>query len=148
MAVLHRASWPLAVALLAGVAALLVPGVMQAQEDKKPSLTLKANPPVGFSPLKVRLVVDVKGGPNDYEEFYCAGTIWVWGDGTESASEQDCEPYQAGVSEIKRRHSVEHIFRTAGNYRISFRLKQRDKVIASTSTSIQVRAGVRDGFGD
>jgi hypothetical protein len=121
---------------------------MQAQEDKKPSLSLKANPPVGFSPLKVRLVVDVKGGPNDYEEFYCAGIIWAWGDGTESASEQDCEPYQAGISEIKRRHSVEHTFHQAGNYRISFRLKQRDKVIATASTSIQVRAGVRDGFGD
>jgi hypothetical protein len=148
MAVLHRASWPLAVVLLASMAALLVPGVMQAEEDKKPSLSLKANPPVGFSPLKVRLVVDVRGGPNDYEEFYCAGTTWAWGDGTESASEQDCEPYKAGVSEIKRRHSVEHIFRQAGNYRISFRLTQRDKVIATTSTSIQVRAGVRDGFGD
>ena len=148
MPVLHRATWPLTVVLLACVAALLVPGVMQAQDDKKPSLSLKANPPVGFSPLKVRLVVDVKGGPDDYAEFYCAGTTWAWGDGTESESEQDCEPYQAGVSTFKRRHSTEHIFRTAGNYRISFRLTQRDKVIASTSTSIQVRAGVRDGFGD
>jgi len=96
----------------------------------------------------VRLVVDVKGGPDDYAEFYCAGTTWAWGDGTESASEEDCEPYQAGVSTFKRRHSIEHIFRTAGTYRISFRLTQRDKVIASTSTSIMVRAGVRDGFGD
>ena len=148
MPVLHRASWPLTVVLLACVAALLVPGVMQAQDDKKPSLSLKANPPVGFSPLKVRLFVDEKGGTDDYAEFYCAGTTWAWGDGTESESEQDCEPYQAGVSTFKRRHSTEHIFRTAGNYRISFRLKQRDKVIASTSTSIQVRAGVRDGFGD
>jgi hypothetical protein len=148
MAVLHRRSLPLAVVLVACMAALLVPAAMRAEEDKKPSLSLKANPPVGFSPLKVRLVVDVRGGPNDYEEFYCAGTTWAWGDGTESASGQDCEPYEAGKSEIKRRHSVEHIFRQAGNYRISFRLTQRDKVIAATSTSIQVRAGVRDGFGD
>ena len=75
-------------------------------------------------------------------------TTWAWGDGTESSSGQDCEPYQPGVSTFKRRFTIEHIFRQSGTYRVSFRLTQRDKVIASTSTSIQVRAGARDGFGD
>jgi hypothetical protein len=49
---------------------------------------------------------------------------------------------------IKRRYSVEHTFRQAGGYRVTFRLKQKDKVIASSSGNVQVRAGVRDGFGD
>jgi len=118
----------------------------QRADDKKPSLSLKATPPVGFSPLRVRLVVDVRGGADDYDEFYCAGTEWVWGDGTESESSEDCEPYQAGVSTIKRRFSIEHVFRQAGTYRVFFRLKQKDKIVAAASTNVQVRAGVRDGF--
>ena len=123
-------------------------GLAEAEEDKKPSLSLKATPPVGFSPLRVRLVVDVRGGADDYDEFYCPGIEWAWGDGTESESSEDCEPYQAGVSTIKRRFSAEHVFRQAGTYRVFFRLKQRDKVVAAASANVQVRAGVREDFGD
>jgi hypothetical protein len=148
MAILHRASWRFVALLVACTAALLAHGIVHAEEDKKPSLSLKANPPVGFSPLRVRLVVDVKGGPNDFSEFYCAGTEWVWGDGTESESSEDCEPYQAGVSEIKRRYAAEHVFRQSGAYRVFFRLKQRDKIVAASSANVQVRAGVRDDFGN
>jgi hypothetical protein len=148
MATFHRASWQCLALVAACTAAPLVYGDVYAEEDKKPSLSLKANPPVGFSPLRVRLVVDLRGGPDDYSEFYCAGIVWAWGDGTESESSEDCEPYQAGVSTIKRRFSTEHVFRQAGSYRVSFRLKQRDKVVASSSVSVQVRAGVRDGFGN
>jgi hypothetical protein len=103
---------------------------------------------VGFSPLRVRLVVDVKGGADDYDEFYCPGIEWVWGDGTESESSEDCEPYQAGVSTIKRRFTAEHVFRQAGTYRVFFRLKQKDKIVAASSANVQVRAGVREDFGD
>jgi hypothetical protein len=148
MAILHRASWQFVALLVACAAAPLAHRVAHAQEDKKPSLSLKANPPVGFSPLRVRLVVEVKGGTDDFQDFYCAGVVWAWGDGTESESSEDCEPYQPGVSAIKRRFSTEHLFRQAGNYRVTFRLKQRNKVVGGATVNVQVRAGVRDGFGD
>ena len=147
MAILHLASRPIALLLVAFTAPLAY-GVARAEEDKKPSLSLKANPPVGFSPLRVRLVVDVKGGADDYAQFYCPSIEWAWGDGTESESSEDCDPYEAGVSSIKRRWATEHVFRQAGTYRVFFRLKQNNKIVAASSANVQVRAGVRDGFGD
>jgi hypothetical protein len=118
-----------------------------AQEDKKPSLTLKATPPLGFSPLRVRVVVDVRGGPDDYADFYCPTIEWDWGDGTISESSEDCEPYEAGRSEIKRRFSTDHVYRQSGAYRVLFRLKQKSKVIATSSSNVQVRSGMREEFG-
>ncbi len=147
MAILHLVSRPIAL-LLVACTAPLAHGVARAEEDKKPSLSLKANPPVGFSPLRVRLVVDVRGGADDYQEFYCPSIEWAWGDGTESESSEDCAPYQEGVSSIKRRWSAEHVFRQAGTYRVFFRLKQNNKIVAASSANVQVRAGVRDGFGN
>jgi len=123
-------------------------GAQRSGDDKKPSLSLKATPPVGFSPLKVRLVVDVKGGSDDYEEFYCPSIEWDWGDGTVSKNSEDCDPFQSGKSTIKRRYSIEHVFRQPDTFQVFFRLKQRDRVIAATSANIQVRPGVRDEFGN
>jgi hypothetical protein len=123
-------------------------GAQRSGDDKKPSLSLKATPPVGFSPLKVRLVVDVKGGSDDYEEFYCPSIEWDWGDGTVSRNSEDCDPFQTGKSTIKRRYSIEHVFRQPDTFQVFFRLKQRDRVIAATSANIQVRPGVRDEFGN
>jgi hypothetical protein len=142
---------PIAVLVLA-VSAILGPfgTAFEAQkvgEDKKPSLSLRASPPVGFSPLRVRVVVDVRGGPDNYAEFYCPSLQWDWGDGTISESSEDCEPYQEGKSTIRRRFSAEHVYRQSGTYRAMFRLKQRDKVIAASSANVQVRTGVREEFG-
>jgi hypothetical protein len=123
-------------------------GAQRGGDDKKPSLSLRATPPVGFSPLRVRLVVDVRGGADDYAEFYCPAVEWDWGDGTVSGNSEDCDPYQPGKSTIKRRYSIEHVFRQPGTFQVFFRLKQRDRVIAASSSNIQVRAGVRDEFGN
>jgi hypothetical protein len=123
-------------------------GAQRSGDDKKPSLSLRATPPVGFSPLRVRLVVDVKGGSDDYADFYCAAIEWDWGDGTVSGNSEDCDPYQPGKSTIKRRYSTEHVFRQPGTFQVFFRLKQRDRVIAASSSNVQVRAGVRDEFGN
>ena len=122
-------------------------GAQRSGDDKKPSLSLKATPPVGFSPLKVRLVVDVKGGSDDYEEFYCPSIEWDWGDGTVSENSEDCDPYQPGKSEIRRRYTVEHVFRQAGTYQVFFRLKQKARVIAAISANVEVRPGVREDLG-
>jgi hypothetical protein len=113
-------------------------------EARKPSLSLRITPPVGFAPLRTRIVVDVRGGDDDYSDFYCPAVEWDWGDGTVSESSEDCDPYQAGKSVIRRRFSIEHVFRQAGSYRIAFRLKQRDRVVGSSSGQVQVRQGASE----
>ena len=114
--------------------------------DKKPSLSLKATPPAGFAPLRVHAVVDVRGGANDYAEFYCATVQWDWDDGTISENSEDCDPYEAGKSSIKRRYAADHTFRLSGDYRLTFRLKQKDKVVSSATTTLTVRPGANEGF--
>ena len=130
-------------------AALVASGHLSAAQrdaDKKPSLSLKANPPAGFAPLRVHLSVDVRGGANDSAEFYCPTVQWDWDDGTISENAEDCNPYEAGRSNIQRRYSADHTFRLSGDYRLTFRLKQKDKVISSATTTITVRAGANEGF--
>ena len=114
------------------------------EDDKRPKLSLKASPNVGISPSRVVLTAELLGGTNDYEDFYCATVDWDWGDGTESESTNDCEPYEAGKSEIKRRFTVAHVFR-AGMHKVAFRLKRNDKTLASATVSVQVQPGIQDG---
>lgn len=131
------------------VLAVLSAGALGAQRDgadRKPSLSLRATPPVGFSPLRVRVVVDVRGGADDYSDFYCPTIEWDWGDGTISENAEDCDPYEAGKSAIRRRFSAEHVYRQSGTFQAFFRLKQKDKTIGVSSANIQVRAGIRDEF--
>src|SRR5579864_5268799 len=113
------------------------------QDAARPKLTLKAQPVISMAPSRVVLTAELVGGPNDFEEFYCPTVEWDWGDGTQSESTNDCAPYEAGKSEIKRRFTVEHVFR-AGPYRVSFRMKRRDKVLAGATVSIQIRPGLRE----
>jgi hypothetical protein len=138
-------------ALSAALASLFLTGlpsadaVLSAQssgEAKKPSLSLKVTPPVGFAPLRTRLVVDVRGGDDDFPDFYCPTVEWDWGDGTVSANSEDCDPYEAGKSSIRRRFSTEHTFRQPGAYRVAFRLKQKDRVVGMSTVNVQVRAGL------
>src|SRR5687767_3323149 len=80
------------------------PAGAQRVENKKPSVALKVTPPIGFTPLRVRVEVDIKGGSDDYQDFYCPTIEWDWADGTKSESGTDCEPYEAGKSKIERRY--------------------------------------------
>src|SRR6478672_13471979 len=82
-----------------------------ADKDKRPKLSVKASPGMAFSPARIVATADVNGGANDFEEFYCAAVEWEWGDDTRSESSSDCAPYEPGKSEIKRRFTVEHVFR-------------------------------------
>src|SRR4029079_10515386 len=109
-------------ALLGAVCAS--PAFVAAQKDSqekeskdRPKITLKAQTVISMSPSKVTLRAELVGGANDYEEFYCPTIEWDWGDGTQSEQTADCEPYQAGKSEIKRRFVVDHVFR-AGSYQV------------------------------
>jgi len=112
-------------------------------DAKKPKLTLKAQPVIAMSPARVVLTAELVGGANDYEEFYCPTVEWDWGDGTQSESTSDCAPYEQGKSEIKRRFTVQHVFRT-GTFRVSFKLKRQSRVLSLATVSIQVRPGLRD----
>jgi hypothetical protein len=135
----------LAVSLLDGIVSPAVSETIQ-EENKKPSLSLKVTPPIAFSPAKVRVVAEVRGGADDYQEYYCPTVEWDWGDGTVSENTEDCNPYEAGKSTIRRRFSTEHTYRMSGNYKVFFRLKRKDKIVAATSSSIQVRPGLREQF--
>ncbi len=110
--------------------------------DRKPSLTLKATPPVGFTPLRVRVAAEMRGGADDYADFYCPTIEWDWGDGTMSENTEDCNPFEAGKSQIRRRFGVEHVYREQGSFRIQLRLKQKSRVVVATSVTVQVRAGI------
>lgn len=133
------------VVILAFSAILIIPSVPQARTqggNKKPSLSLKAMPAVSFAPARVVMVAEVKGGADDHEEFYCPTVEWEWGDLTTSTAEADCEPYQAGKSEIKRRYTVEHQFRNPGSFRIRLALKKGTKIISTANTVVQIRPGL------
>jgi hypothetical protein len=110
---------------------------------KRPKVTLKAQPVIAMSPARVVLTAELVGGDNDFEDYYCPTIEWDWGDGTQSASTNDCSPYEPGKSEIKRRFTVQHIFR-AGVYRVTFRLKRRDRAVGLATVNIQIRPGLRD----
>ena len=125
-------------------------------EKKKPSISLRANPPVGFSPLRVVLTAEVKGGSNDYEDFYCASVEWEWGDDTKSRSQSRLR----SVRSRARAKSSAATFRNthfdrystdmpgSGNptgpkqFRVKFLLKQKNKVVGSGQTVIEIRSGM------
>lgn len=132
--------------LLAVLCAVALASSAAAFADKnKPSVSLKATPTMGFAPTRVVLTAELKGGANDYEDFYCASIEWDWGDGTKSLNKGDCDPFEAGKSEIQRRHVVSHVFNLPGDFQVEFRLKQKDKVVGFARTSVKIRPGLRDG---
>jgi hypothetical protein len=120
-----------------------------AQDDKgkdvkKPSLNLKASPTIVFSPARVVVSAELKGGAEDNAELYCPSLEWDWGDGTRSESNADCEPFEAGKSTILRRFTQSHTFNIAGNYRVQLRLKRGSKIVLGGHVSVQVKPGLRD----
>ena len=141
---MHSQSGVAQVVILAISAFIVVPGTtLQAEQgNKKPSLSLKASPAVSFAPSRVVLVAELKGGPNDSEEFYCPTVEWEWGDLTTSVAEADCQPYEPGKSEVKRRYTVEHQFKNPGAFKVYIRLKKGTKVIAQATAQLQVRPGL------
>ena len=113
----------------------------KAQEKGRPKFNLRAQPPVGTAPQRIVLTGELVGGADDFEEYYCPTVEWEWGDDTRSESTIDCEPYEAGKSQIKRRFTIEHVFRRQGGYKVFIRLKRRDKAVATASVTVQVRPG-------
>jgi hypothetical protein len=111
------------------------------KEPKRPSLSLKATPGTGMVPVRVTATAEFKGGDDDFQDYYCPTIEWNWGDGTVSEAGNDCDPYEAGVSQIKRRFTQAHNYKRAGAFRIVFRLKHRDKVLTSQTTLVRLLGG-------
>jgi hypothetical protein len=128
---------------LAGLAVAATGVVLLAQnaEAKRPRLTLRAQPSVAVAPARVVLTADVVGGDDDFQEYYCPTIEWEWGDETSSEATSDCDPYEEGKTAIKRRYTIQHIFRRQGSYKVYLHLKRNDKIMGSASTTIQVQPG-------
>ena len=108
-------------------------------EDEDAELRLRATPRVAFAPADVLFVGQIRGGPDDTEELYCPEIEWDWGDDTTSEQTLDCDPYELGVTEIRRRFSVRHTYNYGGRYEVRLHLKQGNDVIISGRTRIEVR---------
>jgi hypothetical protein len=124
--------------------AMMAFGASSSAKDSRPSIAVKASPAVGFAPMRIVLTADINGGPDDYQEFYCASVEWDMGDGNKSEQNTDCDPYEPGKSQIKRRYVKEQVFQVPGDFRVLFSLKQKDKVVATGRTTIRVRPGLYD----
>ena len=144
--------WPIVRRALPAIlcASALAVSTQAAGPDKKvmPTVSVKVSPLIGFSPARLVLTAELKGGADDYEEFYCASVEWDWGDDTRSETKADCDPYEAGKSEIKRRFTIDHTYNIAGDYRVEFLLKQKNKIVGRGSTDVKVRPGLMDGAID
>ena len=117
-------------------------------KEKRPSIELRATPSIAFSPARVVITADLRGGGDDASDLYCPSIEWEWGDGTKSDEAADCAPYEAGKSEIQRHFAADRVFETSGDYRVQFRLRQRNKIVAAGSTLVKIRPGVREGGGN
>lgn len=126
------------------LAAQPAPEAKKSDKTERPEIILRATPQMLFSPARVSVRAELKGGATDFADYYCATVEWVWGDGTASESSVDCDPYEPGKSEIRRYYSGSHTYTVAGRYDVRFRMKKNDKVVGSGSTVIQVRPGIRD----
>lgn len=135
----------LAVASAPALAETPAPQAAEKDQPKKLSIDLRITPAVSFAPSRIRAIADLKLPEDRTAEFYCASVEWDWGDLTESAESNECEPYEAGVSDVRRIFSAEHTFQSGGRYRVQLRLKRNRKVLVSASTTVTVRPGVRDG---
>lgn len=112
------------------------------EKGKKPSLTLKVSPNLTTAPALVRATLDLRGGGDDFEEFYCPTVEWEWGDDTTSEASQDCPPFEAGRTPITRRFTAQHTYRQSGQYKVTVRLKRRDRALAMAVSNLQVQPGL------
>lgn len=118
------------------------------KDGERPEITVKVSPVLAFSPAKISLRAELKGGASDYEPFYCSTIEWDWGDGTSSENTMDCTPYEPGKSEIRRFYSNTHTYTVAGRYSVRFRMKKGERVVGVGAASVQVRPGIRDMTSD
>jgi hypothetical protein len=128
----HLGGWAAVVVLGFGSVAL----AGDAGKSRKPQLGLRASPKVAFSPVEILLTGQLKGGA-ELEEFYCPGLEWDWGDGTRSAYESDCAPFEAGA-ELERFFSARHAYRSPGDYNVRLTLRRANRTVAVATVAVAV----------
>ena len=132
--------------------ALTLASGLQAGEQKdspkneRPSLAVRLAPQTAIAPARITGSAELRGGSDNFEEYYCVTAEWDWNDGTTSQATADCDPFESGKSEIRRRYTAEHAFQSPGAYRVSFRLKRKDKVLASATAFVQITGADRFGY--
>jgi hypothetical protein len=114
----------------------------KSDDSERPKIVLKAQPIIALAPARVVLTVELRGGSDHFEEYYCPAVVWEWGDDTRSEFGNDCAPFESDKSTIKRRFTIEHTYKVPGVYHVLFHLKRSDKSLATSSTDIQVRPGL------
>jgi hypothetical protein len=145
-----RKRFPLTACLLAFVCAAVAfvdargDDTKDEKKQKGPSLVLKTNPQFGFSPARVVVSAELRGGSDGDQELYCPDVEWEWGDGTKSEASQNCPPFVAGETQITRRWTVSHVYTTAGRYQMYLRLKRGSKVVLAGSAKVEIKPGLRD----
>lgn len=137
-----------AVAATVALSASMLAGQRNEKKDdnpQRPKFTLRAQPQVAVAPARVVFTAELIGGADDYPDYYCPTIEWEWGDDTSSESATDCEPYEPGKSQIKRRYTIQHQYRRAGAFRVFIHMKQKDRFLGSASTTIQIQEGFGPG---
>lgn len=109
------------------------------QGKGKPKAALRVNPTLIFVPQRIVATAELTGGANDYQDYYCPKIEWDWGDETQSDASEDCDPYVAGTSEIRRRYTADHTYKEPGNYDVIFRMKQGSKTVLSLRQQIRAQ---------
>jgi hypothetical protein len=128
----HLGGW--AAVLVLTFAGLAVAG--DGGKPKKPQLDLRASPRVAFSPVEILITGQLKGG-DELEEYYCPGLVWDWGDGTRSAYESDCAPFESGAA-LERFFSGRHAYRSPGAYNVRLTLRRANRTVAVASIAVTV----------
>ena len=129
----------IALLLTSGLISMTPTAVPLGAQEDRPELGLRARPNLAFAPAEIVFTGRLRGGADDNEEFYCVSAEWDWDDETRSERIYDCEPYEPGVSEIRRRFSRRHTFDYGGRYEVRLTLKRGDEIIESARTAIQVQ---------
>ena len=113
---------------------------LRAQEER-PELRLRARPNLAFAPVEIIFTGLLRGGPDDNEEFYCVSAEWDWDDDTRSESVFDCDPYEPGTSEIRRRFSRRHSYDIGGRYEVRLTLKRGGDTVETARTAVTIQGG-------
>ena len=113
--------------------------LLPAAQGDEPQLRLRATPRISFAGTEIVFMGELRGGADDYKEFYCAAVEWDWDDDTRSESTPDCDPYEPDTSKIRRRFTMRHVYQYGGRYEVRLRLKQRDDIVASARARVEVR---------
>jgi hypothetical protein len=104
-----------------------------------PTPLLTPNPRMGFSPLRVHLVAELKGG-EESEKWYCPGVEWTWPDGTHSSEESDCPEWDKRDDYFPRRWSKDVVF-PEGEWPVTVEWSKAGRLLARAETKVSVLGG-------